>query len=623
MSGRSSEKNDFKFIFKQPTSNLRRGKACLCCRYAFLSSALKYNPTHPTHRHHKTVRTRRDYRFRIRSLRFFFWQKCDGIKPICGPCIRTSREVECTYSDTTSRTKVLERNITRLQARLCELEKISSGSSSSSDVDPVDLSEQSLSLQPFSWPETSPPLSNSLDTFLEYSNQFGFFLHPERFRASALLPLGNPSRPSTALLAAVCLWGAHLSSFQLSRSYEEIFLQRALDHISREAELLRIIHTIQAQVLLSVYLFRNHRFMEADVYINGAVSLCLSSGLHKIRSCRPPSPVVVGVLTEREEPLSPPLDALEEGERIGAFWTVFSVHRLIGVALGTASPSFGFLDDPDTQADTPWPLDIAEYGLSTHHIDSAGFQTIENFLRADGVHTHSSTASYSKAVVLLHKAFCLCRRFRTGLVPNELDGYIAECRALENLVRYFQAVLPPVDDHNNHHRSGSPSSFTMPLYRYKSAINHVLTACTYLKIQTLLFNCGILDARQQALSVALLIIQIIRDNLNPGMIPLNPIVGTICLIACQTLSDELVRMQASGVQTGLPRVGFHGSLNSSAQQVGDVMGSEAIIHVESALEEGINVMSLIALNCPLAEYQLNKFRDVHKSSRADYHFFGP
>ncbi|KAH9922618.1 uncharacterized protein B0H18DRAFT_879225 [Fomitopsis serialis] len=56
--------------------------------------------------------------------------KCDGGRPICGPCIRSHREAECEYLDgpRPSRKQVLEEEIARLQERVQELEQSGRGS---------------------------------------------------------------------------------------------------------------------------------------------------------------------------------------------------------------------------------------------------------------------------------------------------------------------------------------------------------------------------------------------------------------------------------------------------------------------------------------------------------------
>jgi len=51
-------------------------------------------------------------------------QKCDGVKPVCGPCRKHPKDDECEYNDGPgrSRTRVLEDTVSRLEARLHELE---------------------------------------------------------------------------------------------------------------------------------------------------------------------------------------------------------------------------------------------------------------------------------------------------------------------------------------------------------------------------------------------------------------------------------------------------------------------------------------------------------------------
>ncbi|EEB90774.1 hypothetical protein MPER_10976, partial [Moniliophthora perniciosa FA553] len=81
-SRRRREKN----VFKQPggLKHLRRGKACLNCRFLKI--------------------------------------KCDGVKPTCGPCIRVPKDDPCEFTDGPSRTVMLQENLARLQARVRELE---------------------------------------------------------------------------------------------------------------------------------------------------------------------------------------------------------------------------------------------------------------------------------------------------------------------------------------------------------------------------------------------------------------------------------------------------------------------------------------------------------------------
>jgi hypothetical protein len=55
------------------------------------------------------------------------------------------------------------------------------------------------------------------------------------------------------------------------------------------------------------------------------------------------------------------VDAIEEGERINAFWVVFMLHRNLAVALDPAARVCGVFDTASMQIDTPWPLDMEGY----------------------------------------------------------------------------------------------------------------------------------------------------------------------------------------------------------------------------------------------------------------------
>ncbi|KAF7294545.1 Zn(2)-C6 fungal-type domain-containing protein [Mycena indigotica] len=83
---------------------LKRGTACMNCRFLKIVCGpvpfLQQKLTYPL-------------------------QKCDGIRPTCGPCRKQPKEDQCEYTDgpTRSRTKALEDTVQRLEARLLELER--------------------------------------------------------------------------------------------------------------------------------------------------------------------------------------------------------------------------------------------------------------------------------------------------------------------------------------------------------------------------------------------------------------------------------------------------------------------------------------------------------------------
>lgn len=121
---------------------------------------------------------------------------------------------------------------------------------------------------------------------------------------------------------------------------------------------------MQAEVLLAHYFFRSSRFLEGQYHINAAVSLCIGSGLHKLRTKQTNVPVMqfIGGI---QSSMPSPQDAVEEGEMINGFWTVFILDKCWCACLGTPS----LITDNDalgTQIDTPWPLDMEGYEQVSH-----------------------------------------------------------------------------------------------------------------------------------------------------------------------------------------------------------------------------------------------------------------
>ncbi len=112
---------------------------------------------------------------------------------------------------------------------------------------------------------------------------------------------------------------------------------------------------MQAEVLLANYFFNANRQLEGVYHTNAAVSIAMASKLHTIRSA--------GRSRSGDSStyrLPPPADALEEGERINGFWTVFTLDRCWAIASGSP-PAFTDDEATGTQIDTPWPMDLPMY----------------------------------------------------------------------------------------------------------------------------------------------------------------------------------------------------------------------------------------------------------------------
>lgn len=158
---------------------------------------------------------------------------------------------------------------------------------------------------------------------------------------------------SRALLNAVYLYGARLSCIPALTVHEPTLLARAVEAVSCDLAghgRYPLIQTIQAEVILANYFFCVGRMLEGKYHASAAVALVLSAQLHKIRPLSPP---------DTHPPADSPLDGIEEGERINAFWTVFALDKEWAVVSGTPSLLDG--QDGPVAVDTPWPLDIEEY----------------------------------------------------------------------------------------------------------------------------------------------------------------------------------------------------------------------------------------------------------------------
>ncbi|KAJ7445003.1 hypothetical protein B0H11DRAFT_1930790 [Mycena galericulata] len=595
------------------TKALRRGKACLNCRY------FCFRPN---------------------------WTKCDGIRPICGQCQRVPKDDQCEYTDTMSRTQELEHTVFRLQSRIDELQGTASSSNyvaappgppgspfGGSSADHVDFrvslravigkllsglpgranvyaakARANLHLQ-------EPPLgmirmlfvyascvidrelikTSSLRYFLPHATQFGFFLHPVRFHDATVLPLpfGDERRPSPGLLCVVYLWGVHLSQAQPLLSSEPVFLKRAQQHIttaiSAQTSPAHILHAIQAQVLLSTYLFRTKHFLEAEFYANGAATLALGYQLHKVRSARPGTPPLLGVPMLLEMYPIPPADAVEEGERIRGFWAVACLQSNLKIALNSSRNAFCILESLDSDIDTPWPLEIADYEAGMLPPGYLGQGTIRSFLTDEPPPASPVCALLAKATVLLHRAVRLSSNWSPNLSPQEFAAYMTSYAWLDQRITRFWEALPPIYSFY----ADPPSARTL-------VVTHGLTAATAIRLHRSPAAADP-EAPSKCLFAARAIIEYLGDTNVVDRVVAHPMVGSLGTMGCRVLMDEI--RKARGLRA------------SWAARIGGPMpppnAEEAALLSE--LRGGLETMGVYAVGSPLVEYQLNQLRQQYEA----------
>ncbi|KAI9000431.1 hypothetical protein BD414DRAFT_511159 [Trametes punicea] len=421
--------------------------------------------------------------------------RCDGARPICGQCIRTNREIDCEYTDGPgpSPTQILEGQIARLESRIRELEHpelvspsvtlnpaTTAGARTQSpaalisitgytglpgrsllnriltaDISPAAVSAIQVPVLSQD-PLVEPPVDlvrNLINSFLPHSVSLSFFLYVPRFMQAMQQPNVDNRRAqlSPALLNAIYLWGAHLSTSNALRAYESIFEARttsALSSALRESQY-SVINLIQAEILVANYFFTMSRFLEGRYHCSAAVALALSCGLHKIRSSMDQSLGRTGSQQGeqvREYNLPPPRDAIEEGERMRGFWYVYVMDKNWAVAMGSPS-HFNGVAQNGSHVDTPWPLETAQYEAGGFPPDYRTALTVYNFI--NGGHAppvsrrDSQLALRAKAATLFEKATALASEWSSA--GQDRSGFYVRFVALDGLIDSFISSLPPID----------------------------------------------------------------------------------------------------------------------------------------------------------------------------------
>ncbi|KAJ6486519.1 hypothetical protein C8R47DRAFT_525554 [Mycena vitilis] len=360
--------------------------------------------------------------------------RCDGQRPVCGPCVRADRIEDCEYVEQgRSRVEILQEDISRIESRIYELEHPAKAAGGSVFLchpykHPQRRSHMPPLAQVFESPTRGSPSPNGwwnspeppvdmiqmlLDVFIPYASDWGFFLDTSRFRRESLLPhpIGHASRPTPALLSAVYLVGIALSDAPTLREHEKKFLSRALSSLPVSLSGIhprRCIHALQAEILLSNYLYSSGRFLEARYHTSTAASLAVSTVL----------------LSPSAATARPDAEAIDEGERRDAFWTTLVLDRSWAVMLAT----YPDMQDTDETLQFPWP-ESPDRPLST----------MSQFL--EGTEPPNTPMSpktiVAKAAVLWERANCLVVHWQPE--SEQLQSSFA---SLDDRITNFQCKMP-------------------------------------------------------------------------------------------------------------------------------------------------------------------------------------
>ncbi|KAF7323429.1 hypothetical protein HMN09_00123800 [Mycena chlorophos] len=378
-----------------------------------------------------------------------------------------------------------------------------------------------------------------IDKFLAYASEVGFFLHPTRFRSSALRFETPNTRPAPAVLFAVYLWGLHLSRNPRLAVREPSILAHTLELTAnslRGDHPNKIMHTLQAHILLAYYFFSSGRFLEGKYHAMAAVSLYLSSGLHLIRSKRYPDAAAAA--------LPAPRDAIEENERIHACWATLVLDKLWAVALD--SDAHQNVDGSLYELDTPWPLEIEDYerGRIAHKASSEN--TLHEFLEGRSTGSLAGPSSFallSKATILVHRANRLARQATSDMPPSSIAAFQTSFVAHDALIDAFRASLPsPQSLH-----PPTPTKLRMLL------LTHCLVHAATLQLHGIpALRVNNASSRRKCFAAAKTIVEImlaLPQGLEGNLDYLNAIIGTVWTSAFQTLIEEFNALRAAGEST--------------------------------------------------------------------------
>ncbi|KAK1216285.1 hypothetical protein PQX77_021094 [Marasmius sp. AFHP31] len=213
----------------------------------------------------------------------------------------------------------------------------------------------------------------------------------------AILTSGSAREGATdALLSTIYLWGAHLSQEECEPQLVGTALRSVSGALGEYSGGISIFHLIQAEILLSNYLFLNSRILEGRYHMTKALSLATGARLHTIRSTETSS-------ISRSSLAPPALAAIDEAEGIHAFWSVVILNNCWTSA--DRSPSnLVYTDEPGLRIDVPWPENMDVYIRNGIPPNLGGSYTVQRFLAGIDDGPHSLTALHAKASILLDRS---------------------------------------------------------------------------------------------------------------------------------------------------------------------------------------------------------------------------
>jgi len=288
---------------------------------------------------------------------------------------------------------------------------------------------------------------------LPYADELGFFLHIPRVRDS--LVASSSRRIPIALQNAIILLHLHIT--ETKTAFELTLLSTSLRQLadiipSCSASTRDLLHVLQTEVLLTFYLFRVGRTVEARYHSGAAASLILAFRLHSSSPSEgePNTPADMQIMSFDifRTILPNPIDDIDQTEAIHAFWNVFTLDKSMSAVLGVP-PSIG----RSIRVTVPWPGRMQEVNLSDQDIHlmnrgrgtGPGVDTVQQFLdggQNEKGDSDSALALHAKAAVLLDKANNLVEQYTSDSRVQDTQSFRTQFMSLDILIQRLQASVP-------------------------------------------------------------------------------------------------------------------------------------------------------------------------------------
>ncbi|KAG8879715.1 hypothetical protein FRB98_005553 [Tulasnella sp. 332] len=399
-------------------------------------------------------------------------KRCDGLQPICSPCLREKRE--CTHDESKSRSRTrtqdLMNKVEVLQSKLAELQVQASqasaastrqrqqltlpsrrGTSSSSGM--LSLLGNSAQIDTRSpgkssgidaclatgewWLQDAPPRTiqkHLLEICIIHGHQFLSPFHVARFWEA----LYSSAPPLPALLNAMYLLACYYSGNPLLACLEMHYVARVRKMLAESlgARSTSLVDWLHASTLLAFYLSCRGRYLEARHELAGVVPLMMLCKMHMIESS------VIQSDSDDDEAspslLPPARDNFELGERICIFWMAYHCDLLVALICGLP-PNKSLI----TETTTVWPRTFEEY---KEGFDPATDSSVQSLFGSKPVHPFSPPCSMlalrmkASAIhgrVSLFAMSCTAEYARTPEFFSRLEDY-------HRIVTTFMDRLPPL-----------------------------------------------------------------------------------------------------------------------------------------------------------------------------------